>query len=405
MRLGMKSNYLPITSVATIISGGTPKTSIPDYWDGNIPWLSAKDFNNDSKFVYSTEKHITELGLKNSSTNLLKADDIIISARGTVGKLAMIPFNMTFNQSCFGIRADIEKILPHYLYYALKNNIQTIKGSTHGSVFDTITLKDFDIIKINVPDLETQKKIVKVLSILDQKIELNNQLDLTVHNNLNAIFEDWFVRKNYNGNQSKWRKEKLGKFVTINRGLSYKGQFLSDSGTPMINLGNIMPGGIFRPEKNKYYTGEFKNKVVVKAGDLVMANTDMTQKREVLGTPLIVPSIYDGDVIFSHHIYSIKSEKIPTLFLYYLLLRKDFSDTAGGGATGTTVLFLPKDIIENYEFVLPDDAEINRFVDIAKKVLQRRNNIMHENMTLEIIRDTLLSRLMSGEIILEKVKI
>ena len=131
----------------------------------------------------------------------------------------------------------------------------------------------------------------------------------------------------------------------------------------------------------------------------------MTQKREVLGTPLIVPSIYDGDVIFSHHIYSIKSEKIPTLFLYYLLLRKDFSDTAGGGATGTTVLFLPKDIIENYEFVLPDDAEINRFVDIAKKVLQRRNNIMHENMTLEIIRDTLLSRLMSGEIILEKVKI
>ena len=166
-----------------------------------------------------------------------------------------------------------------------------------------------------------------------------------------------------------------------------------------------MPGGIFRSEKNKYYTGEFKNKVVVKAGDLVMANTDMTQKREVLGTPLIVPSIYDGDVIFSHHIYSIKSEKIPTLFLYYLLLRKDFSDTAGGGATGTTVLFLPKDIIENYEFVLPDDTEINRFVDIAKKVLQRRNNIMHENMALKTIRDTLLSRLMSGEIILEKVKI
>ena len=60
----MKSDYLPITSVATIISGGTPKTSIPDYWDGNIPWISVKDFNNDSKFVYSTEKRITELGLK-----------------------------------------------------------------------------------------------------------------------------------------------------------------------------------------------------------------------------------------------------------------------------------------------------------------------------------------------------
>ena len=91
--------------------------------------------------------------------------------------------------------------------------------------------------------------------------------------------------------------------------------------------------------------------------------------------------------------------------MYYLLLRKDFSDAAGGGATGTTVLFLPKDIIENFEFVLPDDAAINRFVDIAKKALQRRNNIMHENTALETIRDALLPRLMSGEISLEKVKI
>ena len=306
------------------------------------------------------------------------------------------------------LRAIPQKTIPEFVFYFAisdwfrKRAIALMTGSSGRQRVQTDKLMDLEVI---MPDLETQKKIVRILSALDRKIELNNQLDLTVHNNLNAIFEDWFVHKNYNSNQSKWRKEKLGNFVTINRGLSYKGQFLSDSGTPMINLGNIMPGGIFRSEKNKYYTGEFKNKVVVKAGDLVMANTDMTQKREVLGTPLIVPSIYDGDVIFSHHIYSIKSEKIPTLFLYYLLLRKDFSDTAGGGATGTTVLFLPKDIIENYEFVLPDDAEINRFVDIAKKVLQRRNNIMHENMTLKTIRDTLLSRLMSGEIILEKVKI
>ena len=296
-----------------------------------------------------------------------------------------------------------------FLYLILSDkkvtdNLQFIAEQRSGT-FPQITFTELSNIDVVIPDLETQQRTVRILSAIDQKIELNNQLDLTVHNNLNAIFEDWFIRKNYNGDQSKWRKEKLGNFVTINRGLSYKGQFLSDSGTPMINLGNIMPGGIFRSEKNKYYTGEFKNKVVVKAGDLVMANTDMTQKREVLGTPLIVPSIYDGDVIFSHHIYSIKSEKIPTLFLYYLLLRKDFSDAAGGGATGTTVLFLPKDIIENYEFILPDDAAINRFVDIAKKVLQRRNNIMHENTALETIRDALLPRLMSGEISLEKVKI
>ena len=89
------------TEIADLIGGGTPKTSEPLYWDGDIPWLSVKDFVGDSKYVFSTEKHITKLGLENSSTKLLQKDDIIISARGTVGEMAMIPFPMSFNQSCF----------------------------------------------------------------------------------------------------------------------------------------------------------------------------------------------------------------------------------------------------------------------------------------------------------------
>ena len=68
------------------------KTSIPEYWDGDIPWLSVKDFNNDNRYVYETEKHISKMGLEYSSTKMLQEDDIIISARGTVGEMAMIPF-------------------------------------------------------------------------------------------------------------------------------------------------------------------------------------------------------------------------------------------------------------------------------------------------------------------------
>lgn len=83
-----------------IIGGGTPKTSCAEYWNGNIPWLSVKDFNNDNRYVYSTEKTITPAGLEHSSTKLLQKDDIIISARGTVGEMAMISFPMAFNQSC-----------------------------------------------------------------------------------------------------------------------------------------------------------------------------------------------------------------------------------------------------------------------------------------------------------------
>jgi type I restriction enzyme S subunit len=129
--------------IIDIIGGGTPKTGVADYWDGNIPWLSVKDFNDDNRYVYTTEKSITQAGLDNSSTKLLKRDDIIISARGTVGELAMISSPMAFNQSCYGIRNKKNMVIQTYLYYLLKDSIRLLKNQTHGSVFDTITRDTF----------------------------------------------------------------------------------------------------------------------------------------------------------------------------------------------------------------------------------------------------------------------
>lgn len=140
------------TDLATIIGGGTPSTKIKDYWNGNIPWLSVKDFGNDFKYVFKTDKSITDNGLKNSSTNLLQKEDIIISARGTVGEISMIPFTMSFNQSCFGIRAK-SIVDPHFLYYLTKAKIKELKANSHGSVFDTINRATFEKIICLAPDL------------------------------------------------------------------------------------------------------------------------------------------------------------------------------------------------------------------------------------------------------------
>ena len=178
--------------ICEIISGGTPKTSIAEYWNGNIYWLSVKDFNTNSKYVYKSEKTITELGLKNSSTNILQEGDIIISARGTVGELAMIPYDMAFNQSCYGLRAK-NIIENNFLYYLLKNNINILKKNTHGSVFDTITKNTFDDIEISLPPLEIQKKIAKVLGALDDKIELNNKIIANLEEQTQSLYKNWFI--------------------------------------------------------------------------------------------------------------------------------------------------------------------------------------------------------------------
>lgn len=165
-----------------LIGGGTPKTSVAEYWNGNIPWLSVKDFNNDSRYVYTSEKHISRLGLENSSTKLLQKGDIIISARGTVGEIATIPFPMSFNQSCYGLRAKKDIVTDDYLYYLIKHNVFALKKKTHGSVFDTITRDTFDSIEVDIPPIATQLRIASILSDFDAKIETNNN----INNNLAA---------------------------------------------------------------------------------------------------------------------------------------------------------------------------------------------------------------------------
>ena len=166
-----------LSDVIELIGGGTPKTSVTNYWNGEIPWLSVKDFNDDSRYVYSTEKSITQTGLENSSTKLLNANDIIISARGTVGELAMLPFPMAFNQSCYGIRGKEGEVVQTFLYYLLKDNIRLLKSKTHGSIFDTITRDTFTKIDVELPPLDEQQVIADTLSALDDKIALNREIN------------------------------------------------------------------------------------------------------------------------------------------------------------------------------------------------------------------------------------
>lgn len=93
-----------LAHLVDVLGGGTPQTGVLEYWDGNIPWLSIADFKSETRWVSDTEKYITELGLKNSSTRLLDKGDLIISARGTVGAVAQLSRPMAFNQSCYGLK-------------------------------------------------------------------------------------------------------------------------------------------------------------------------------------------------------------------------------------------------------------------------------------------------------------
>ncbi len=131
-----------------ILSGGTPKTSEKSYWDGDIPWFSVVDAPSGSNlFTIQTTKNITEAGLKKSAAKLIPKHTTIISARGTVGKLAIAGREMTINQSCYALKSDT----PFYSYLMIDRCLLDIKARVHGSVFDTITRNTFDQLKFTAP--------------------------------------------------------------------------------------------------------------------------------------------------------------------------------------------------------------------------------------------------------------
>lgn len=205
------SRYL--SSVVEIISGGTPNTSIREYWDGNIGWLSIVDFANTEKFVEKSEKNITIAGVQNSSTKILNVNDIIISARGTVGKLAMLKKPMAFNQSCFGLRAKDNILSQDYLFYYLKHFIKNIKAKSQGSVFDTINLSTFDMLEITYPDLAAQQKIAAILSALDAKIDCNKRINAQLEALAKTLYDYWFVQFDFPDAQGRPYKSSGGKMV------------------------------------------------------------------------------------------------------------------------------------------------------------------------------------------------
>lgn len=387
-------NY-KFSELVYILGGGTPKTTVSEYWNGTIPWLSVKDFNSGEKFVYTTEKTITQLGLEKSSTQLLKKNDIILSARGTVGEIAVIPFLMAFNQSCYGIRAKEEIINSDFLYYLLKNSINLLKHNTHGSVFDTITRETFDSIEIKLPPLETQQKIAKVLSAIDDKIELNN----SINNNLEQQAQALFYEIYNNG-----KCGTIGNILEIiETGSRPKGGALTH-GVPSVGAENINGFGVYDYSKDKFISAEFYNKLnrgIVKSKDVLLYKDGAYTGK----VSMTLDDFPHKQCAVNEHVFLLRTNKLATqFFLYFCLLdnsnRQKIHTLACGKAAQPG---LNQNELKSVPIKIPNMEDIINFDITVTPIMKQIANNAKEKQKLAQLRDTLLPKLMSGEIDVSKV--
>ncbi|MGN4750250.1 restriction endonuclease subunit S [Bacillus cereus group sp. MYBK220-1] len=399
-----------LSDLVHIIGGGTPKTSTPEYWGGSIPWLSVKDFAGDNRYVNYTEKTITEDGLRNSSTKLLNKGDLIISARGTVGEIAQLGKDMAFNQSCYGLRAN-QHITNDFLYYLLKYVVKYLKNNAHGSVFDTITKNTFANVDVTIPDLEEQKAIERILSSLDGKIEANNQINKKLEEMAQAMFKQWFVNFEFPNDDGKPYKSSGGDMIESELGMIPKGWRVG-------NLGEIVGLSTKSVNPQKYPERRFEhfsipaldnNKVPeMQLGEEIKSNKYIISDNAVLISKLnpttkrIWRPVPQGEypVCSTEFMVYIPKEKNVKPYIYELINSNAFSEmlvSHATGSTGSRQRVKPSQTLD-FKCSLPPFELMSKFSDAIKALHDNVSYNIIENEKLSLIRDTLLPKLMSGEV-------
>lgn len=407
-----------LSEIVEIIGGGTPKTTVAEYWGGQIPWLSVVDFAGGNRWVYKTVKMITQKGLEESSAKILKKGELIISARGTVGEIAQLGCDMAFNQSCYGLNGKQSIVENDYLYYLLKISVDDLKRNTHGAVFDTITSQTFDYINVALPSLQQQRAIAKILSDLDEKIELNNQTNRTLEAIGQALFKRWFVDFEFPGKNGKPHKSSGGKMIDselgeIPEGWAIKG--ISDCGE--VVCGKTPPTA----EKDNYGEGIFFITIPDMRGQVFVIKTERklskkgatTQKKNEL-PPLAIcvsciatPGLVSLTSGLSHTNQQINSivcnESISPFFMYYKMLDKS-EEIKSMGLGGTATLNLNTGNFSRIKVVVPEKVTMDAFHKTVIPFMERILSNSIENEGLCNIRDSLLPRLMSGRICIGSFK-
>ena len=384
-----------LIDIMDLIGGGTPKTSREEYWNGDIPWISVKDFNNNLRYVYKTEKSITKKGLENSSAKLLHKGDMIISARGTVGEIASIPFDMSFNQSCYGLRARKNIVTNDFLYYLIKYKISDLKRQSHGSVFDTITRDTFRGIEVNIPCIENQYKIANILSKLDYKIELNNQINRNLSEQMQAIFGSIFYSEMEKGN-----KASLGDYLYIKGRIGWKGlkkeEYLSESEYRIINGESLTVTGI---DWNKagYISDERyieSPEIMLQEGDILISKDGTIGKIGYVNKLDKPTSVASGIFV----VRNLKPEEVSTVFIYCLLNSDYFKSFIASRTEGSVIPHLYQKDFVTLEIPILSQEQIELFNSTVVPLFELFFLNQTENIRLAALRDSLLPKLMSGEL-------
>lgn len=395
-----------ISSICSrICSGGTPKSTENSYYGGTIPWLNTKEI--DFNVIESTEKTITEAGLNNSSAKWVEAPSVIVAMYGaTAGKVAISNIRLTTNQACCNLNIDSEKADYRFVYYALKNDYIRLSSMANGGAQQNLNaqqIKDFEIPDF---DLSEQKRIAAILSSLDEKIETNRKINARLEELAQAIFKSWFIDLNPFGGKmpEDWDYRYVSDFPhEIETGKRPKGGVSGiTEGIPSIGAESIKGIGYYDYSKTKYIPYEYAESLKkgrIQDFDLLIYKDGGKPGYFIPDFSMMGLGFPFKEMVLNEHVFRLNLGKPElNIFAYFYFKTDDvmnYLNSVGGKAA------IPGINQKNVEDIKIIDLNVAKVTEFGTIVLPMFKTILEnckESARLAALRDTLLPKLMSGEI-------
>ena len=393
-----------LSEIGSIVGGATPSTTVDTYYNGDIPWLTPKDLSNfHERYIERGERNITKSGLNSCSAQLLPAGSVLFSSRAPIGYVAIAKNPIATNQGFKSIIPNPEKVDSLFLYYLLKHNKDNIEAMGSGTTFKEVSGATMKNIEVYLPEsLEEQRQIAGILGSLDDKIELNRRINANLEAQAQALFRSWFVDfepfrdgpfvdSELGKIPQGWKVVELQTLVTIKRGGSPRPiqNFLSDSGYNWLKISDATSEqSPYIYDIKEHIKESGLNKIVyIKSGELVLSNSATPGIPKMLG---VDSCIHDGWLYFP-------KSALSNEFLY--LLFKENREKFLSQGNGSVFLNLKTDILKSFKIIIPNNLdELKEFNIILHNIFQEIKYKTEEIKTLSTLRDTLLPKLMAGEI-------
>ena len=369
-----------------------------DYSEAGTPVIMPKDIR-DGRVVEDGIARVGEVHVKRLSRHRVAKNNIVYPRRGDVGKAAFITgkeVGWLCGTGCLKVDLNEDVVDPVFIRYflALNDSVSWLEKHAVGSTMLNINAGILAELPIALPPLPTQRRIAAMLSDYDSAIDNARRQIALLEEAAMRLYREWFVVNA----DPKWEKRQLWDVCDYFRGVSYTSKEIEGKdGVPLITLKNIERFGGFREDRSKTFSGVCKDGSSAGANDVLMAVTDMTKERRLVGHVAMVPDTYDK-AQFSMDLIRLKGKLVSDSFLYAMLRYSTYADEFAVRASGANVLHLKPSSLDDCEVVVPKRVLCEKFDSTFVPMVQKKNALYRAILRSTEARNRLLPKLMSGEV-------